>query len=377
MTQTSGALTRVCMPEPGCWNGDLVVWAHGYVSPTEPVAIPEDQLTLPDGTSLPGLVNALGFGFATTSYRKNGLAVVPGVADVQDAVQAFTLAEGPAHRTYLVGASEGGLVTALAVEQHPEVFSGGVAACGPIGDFRRQINYWGDFRTLFDFFFPGLIPGSAVCVPEDVQDRWDTFYVPRITAALRARPAALDQLLKVSRAPFDPADPSTKEETVLDLLWYSAFATNDGKATLGGQPFDNTLRFYAGSSNDWLLNLRVKRYRADLAALQEMQADYQTTGRLAAPLVTLHTTGDPIVPYWHEPRYSWKTLVGGSALLHPNLPVVRYGHCQFEASEALVALALLVLEVEGRSLAGAENVLATAAARQRFRTLARQHGLRR
>lgn len=44
--QESGAVYRICMPTFPPWNGDLVVYAHGYVSPTEPVGIPEDQMTL-------------------------------------------------------------------------------------------------------------------------------------------------------------------------------------------------------------------------------------------------------------------------------------------------------------------------------------------
>ncbi|HEX9187891.1 MAG TPA: hypothetical protein VGB87_12495, partial [Vicinamibacteria bacterium] len=321
---------------------------------------------------------ALGFGFATTSYRKNGLAILPGVADVKDAVGAFVAEVGPPRETYLVGASEGGAVTALAVERHPEMFSGGVAACGPVGSFRLQIGYWGDFRVLFDVYFPGLIPGSAVSVPQQVRDGWETVYEPAIRQAFQARPAALAELLKVSRAPFDAAAPETKVETALGLLWYSAFATMDGIATLGGQPYDNSWRYYTGSSNDWLLNLRVKRHRADLAAVQEMAANYETTGRLVAPLVTLHTTGDPIVPYWHEPLYTWKTFLGGSALERIDLPVVRYGHCQFEAVEALVSLGLLVLKVEGLPLRNAEKVLPDAKARARYRAMTRAgrgHGL--
>lgn len=375
--QPSGAITRVCMPAPGRWNGDLVVYAHGYMSPEESVAIPEDQLTLPDGTSIPGILNALGFGFATTSYRKTGLAIVPGIEDVKDAVAAFVSEQGPPRHTYLVGASEGGAVTALAVERDPEVFSGGVAACGPVGDFRRQINYWGDFRAIFDVYFPGLIPGSAVSVPQYVRDLWDSEYVPRIEAELARRPAALAAVLRVSRAPFDPADPSTKQETAFGLLWYSVFATMDGIDTLGGQPFDNRLRYYTGSGHDLLFNLLVKRYRGELPALQEIEANYQTSGRLSAPLVTLHTTGDPIIPYWHEPLYTLKTLLGGSLLEHLDLPVLRYGHCRFEAAEALVALGLVVLRVEGLDLKNAEKVLATPEARQRYRALARAKGLRR
>src|SRR5262245_53516580 len=67
--QASGAIYRICMP--ATWNGDLVIYAHGYVGFNEPVAIPEDQLSLPDGTSVPELVNSLGFAFATTSYSTN------------------------------------------------------------------------------------------------------------------------------------------------------------------------------------------------------------------------------------------------------------------------------------------------------------------
>lgn len=351
-TKPSGAIHRICMPEPGCWNGDLSLFAHGYVAFDEDVAIPEDQLTLPDGTSLPALFNHLGFGFATSSYPVNGLAIEPGVADMVELVDTFTAREGAPGHVYLTGASEGGLVTALAVERFPEVFSGGVAACGPVGDFQKQIDYWGNFRAVFDYFFPGLVPGDATHVPDSVIENWDGYYAPLVLAALRARPAATDQLLRVTRAPFDPADPATKEQTVLGILWYNVFATNDGIAKLGGQPFDNRTRLYVGSDNDFLLNLRIKRYHADPAALLEIAANYQTSGALAAPVVTLHTTGDPIIPYGHEPLYSLKTWLSGSGLLHANLPVFRYGHCQFEAKEALTAFGLLVLEVRGRELKG-------------------------
>ena len=230
---------------------------------------------------------------------------------------------------------------------------------------------------LFDLYFPGLLPPDAVNVPQYVRDQWTSFYVPRITLAFAARPAALDQLLRVSRAPFDPADADTKVATALGLLWYNAFATMDGISTLRGQPFDNTTRFYTGSGNDFLLNLLVKRYRANPVALQEIEGNYQTSGRLGVPLVTLHTTADPIVPYWHEPLYSLKALLGGSGLLHANLPVFRYGHCSFEPAEALVALGLLVLKVEGRELLNAERVLTTETSRERYRSLARANGLRR
>jgi len=370
--QASGAIYRICMP--ATWNGDLVVFAHGYVGFNEPVAIPEDQLVLPDGTSVPGIINALGFAFATTSYSTNGLAVVQGIDDVVDLVHIFATTHGAAHRVYLVGPSEGGIVTALAVEKHPDVFAGGLAACGPIGDFRQQINYDGDFRVVFDYFFPGVIPPSPVSVPADVINGFFDTYVPAIQGAIQANPDGVRQLLKVTHAPTDAADPTTVEKTILDLSWYVVFATNDAGQKLGGQPYGNRLRFYVGSDNDSLLNMNVERFTPDLTALATIQKNYQTSGHLTSPLVTIHTTGDPIIPYWHEPMYTFKTFLAGSATRHINIPIVRYGHCNFKAPEVLVGFAVLIFMVNQQSLTGVEAALPDAASRDEFRSLARQYG---
>ena len=369
-TQGSGALYRICMPDPNDWNGDLVVFAHGYVAPGEPLAIPE--LELPGGFSIPEIANRLGFAFATTSFSTNGLAVRQGIEDLRDLMGIFSAAHGQPRYVYLVGGSEGGIITTLAVEQFPELFDGGLAACGPVGDFCWQINYWGDFRVVFDYFFPGLIPGSPVEVPQEVVVNWETVYVPRILDAIRRNRHATDQLLRVTGAPVDQRDPTTRETTILGLLWYNVFATNDGMAKLGGQPFDNMHRVYRGSDNDVTLNLRVQRFAADPFALAEIERHYQTSGHLASPLVTLHTSGDPFVPYWHELLYRRKVYDGGSTKLHRNIPVLRYGHCNFKISEVLVAFALLVFKVTKQELTGIEDVLPDADSRAEFLQLVRQ-----
>ena len=337
--QSTGAIYRICMPTS--WNGDLVVFAHGYVDPQEPVAIPEGQLTLPDGTSLPDIVNWLGYAFATTSYRDNGLIVPLGVEDLVNLVGVFESQQGSADKVYLVGASEGGIITALSVEQHPSVFDGGVAACGPVGDFRKQIDYFGDFRVIFDYFFPGVLPGDTPAIPQEVIDNWDSVYEPAIIDAITTDHDATRQLINVTRAPIDPNDLYSIIETVTGLLWYNVHSTNDGIAKLGGQPFDNGSRIYFGSDNDLLLNVGVKRFHADPAALAEIEANYQTSGSLDVPLVTLHTSGDPIVPQWHEPIYTFKTLFAGDLFMHIDIPINRYGHCNFEVVETLLAFLVL------------------------------------
>jgi hypothetical protein len=343
-----GALSRICIPASG-WNGDLVLWAHGYTAFNQPLGF--QNLTLPDGTQLPDLVQSLGYAFATTSYRQNGLAILEGVDDIGELVAVFpSVAHRMPRRTYLTGASEGGIVATLAVERHPEQYSGGLAACGPIGGFRKQIDYWGDFRVLFNYFFPGVVPGDPTGVPDYVIINWETTYVPAIKSALVANPGKLDQLLNTSKAPFDLLNPATKVATVLDLMWYAVFATNDGIQKLGGEPYSNIGRWYWGASNDLLLNLRVQRISAAPAALTAMQA-YETSGALSRPLVTLHTTGDDVIPFWHEPLYAGKAHPAGAGSLTP-IPIFRYGHCNFTSTEVLAAFGLLVLQVAGSQPAG-------------------------
>jgi hypothetical protein len=38
----------------------------------------------------------------------------------------------------------------------------------------------------------------------------------------------------------------------------------------------------------------------------------KTSGQLSVPLVTLHTTGDPIVPFLHEALYADKVAAAGA-----------------------------------------------------------------
>jgi hypothetical protein len=344
--QASGALYRICMPP--AWNQNLFIFAHGYMIPSTTLRIPDEQLKLPDGMSIPDAVNYLGFAFATTSYSTNGLAVPEGIADVTDLVAIFKQAYPTLQQVYLSGASEGGLITAMAIEQHPDVFSGGLASCGPIGDFAQHVNYLGDFRVVFDYFFPDLIPGNAITIPQSLIDTWDAYYSTTVRPALMAPASALSltQLLSVTMDDARLVNPTTAITTVADLLGYSVFPTNDGSAKLGGQPFDNSTRVYTGSLDDAALNAGVARFSADPAALHKIQTDYQTSGQLRVPLVTLHTTLDPIVPYWHEALYRDKVVARGRTPRYDEYPPGdRYGHCNFTSAEVQAALTLLANRV--------------------------------
>jgi pimeloyl-ACP methyl ester carboxylesterase len=333
-----GALWLYCMPP--IWNGDLIVFAHGYVAFNQPL----DFYNLSfGGAELSAVVRSFGYAFATTSYRQNGLAVREGVEDIGELIAAFKKIQLP-NRIYLLGASEGGLVATLVAEQSPPQISGALAMCGPIGDFKLQTEYFGDFRVLFDYFYPGILPTSPISIPNALILDWQkgitSTYQLSITNALNTSPISATQLISTTRAAIDPADPATLVSTTLDVLWYNVFATNDAIAKLGGNPYGNSTRVYTGSLDDTRLNQQVQRFSASQPALAKL-AGYQTSGIPKVPLVTLHTTGDPVIPYWHEDLYRDKV----PPLWRFNLVQIgapHYGHCQFTSSEALDAFNTLV-----------------------------------
>jgi hypothetical protein len=305
---------------------------------------------------------------------------------------------------YLVGASEGGLVTALAIEKNEGgIFNGGGTTCGPVGDFRSQVNYWGDFRVAFDYFFQSFRARLAdpVWIKDPTRFNWGMYDATKppstplqqdIAIALAANPSAAKQLLRVGKAPIDPALPAeTTVTTVLGILDYNVRATNQARqelaknpaldlSTNGGQPFGNMGRLYFGSNNDFLLNMWIRAndsFLANPAALAEIRANYDTTGAIKVPLVALHTTGDPIVPYWHEPLYLLKVLRAGQISKFFTIPVVRYGHCAFTPQETIFAYLVMVLKATGKLPVlpavipnGSQSVLTA----QEFNALYQQYG---
>jgi pimeloyl-ACP methyl ester carboxylesterase len=327
-----GALYRICFPQS--WNGDLVLYAHGYVAPQADLALPGD---LVGGQSISGTVTGLGYAYATTSYRANGLVAPDAVSDLVELVDTIEQRYRPdPSRTAIVGFSEGGLVATLAAERHPDRFAGALTGCGPVGDFRGQLNYIDDFRAVFDYFFPGLIPGTAVEVPQSVREQWESVYIPAIVVALAAKPAAAQELLQVTHAPTAGNDLRSIAETTIGLLWYNVFGTPDAQARLGGQPFDNSARVYSGSSNDAALNSGIERFTADPATLSGL-APFETAGTLQVPIVNLHTTGDPIVPFEQAALYAAKLQRTGSSSFFRQIDLDRYGHCSFQMAELLGA----------------------------------------
>jgi pimeloyl-ACP methyl ester carboxylesterase len=368
-----------CIVVPEAYNDRLVIWAHGFQDAGTGVGIPLDQLCF-DGACTHDILTDMGFAFATSSYRTTGLAVVEGVEDILDLVDIFINLYGNPARIYVVGASEGGLITALLTEDYPEVFSGGYALCGPIGDFPYQINYLGDARVTFEYFFPNRIPGYGIFNSNNdviLPDEWDNYFETTIKLLLLSHPNEFRQWAAVARLPKDANDPvNTLLNSSKDVLRYPILNLLDAAGKLGGFPFENRWRWYRGSDNDLRLNWRVKRFKAHPDAVSEMKTNYNTSGHLDRPLITSHTTQDQQVPYAHEFFYFLKTIASGSFLIdHVNIPIVRYGHCQFRIEEALAGFSLMLLYSGDLQMLSGVSAVLQGDQLKAFESIAQQEGI--
>ncbi|WP_224997574.1 DUF6351 family protein [Cesiribacter sp. SM1] len=339
---SSQELYLICIPDN--WNGELILYAHGYVSPYL------DELTFDEAVGLAPLVTSLGYAFASTTYSANGLHIQQGVDEMVKLKEYFEANYRIPSYTYLTGGSQGGVITTLALEKHPNLFDGGFSLCGPCGDFEKQMNHFGDFRLLFDYFFRNIIslPGSIDNISEELITNWDSYWVPKILEAIASHPDRTRMLLEVSKAPYDPNNPASIQTTVISNLWYNIFTIEDAKRKIKGKIFDNTNRWYIGAGNpglDIALNRNIARTTIVADGTYPL-SDYETTGNIADPLVMMHTTKDPIQLFWNMPLYGLKVAAAGKLGYFAAFPVQRYGHCEFTDYEILTGLFSLITKVK-------------------------------
>ena len=84
----------------------------------------------------------------------------------------------------------------------------------------------------------------------------------------------------------------------------AALGADDMAATAGGQPYGNVGKVYASPTltpaEAAALNRNIQRVTASPKALAYLTRWHEATGRISAPLVTMHNTIDSLVPYAQE-----------------------------------------------------------------------------
>ncbi len=349
----------ISLPDPLIWNNPglpvprvMIFYAHGMVDPVPyaDIRLPSDSI---GGYAVEDIVtDMLTMGYATTSYRDNGLIVLEAVKDIQQLTVVvndfFRNNEEylPPDFLLLAGPSEGGLVTVQTIEKYPELFDGAISICGPIGSFYDQLQYNGDFHVLFNYFFGAELAELGINIgnPQDgvdplVMNAWTNNYLQGIILGLMVTyPDRVYQLINCANVPVDITNPVAVGTAVLELLRFNIMLTNDVIEKMKGVPYNNIGKVYGGSLDDVMLNDSVQRISdPSFARAKNFVRQYETSGRIHVPLVTIHTTGDHVTPFFHQEDYASKILPVSADLLY-QIYVPGYGHCTINESHILEAL---------------------------------------
>jgi pimeloyl-ACP methyl ester carboxylesterase len=340
-TTGPGALYAMDVPEN--WNGDLVVYAHGYVEE------PGGEVALPDIAYLRDPLLGRGFAVAYSSFSSNGYALKEGARQTHQLRGLFASRFAKPRRTIVVGQSLGGIIALKLAETYPNDYAGALLGCGVVGGTRDEIAYIANVRVLFDHFYGGVLPGSLLEVPPGTDFQ---ALVPGIVQAIQQSPNGaffMGQILSIQYA-------SSNElvEAIVRALGFQFLGASDFlDRTHGHVFFDNSQVVYTGAGvpqpvlDD--LNAKVARYRASSDAASYMSQYYQPSGNLEIPVLTLHTTRDPIVPLFNEDRYREIVAQAGRSELLRQRTVAMFGHCTYTVEELVAAFDELSAWVEARA----------------------------
>jgi pimeloyl-ACP methyl ester carboxylesterase len=323
---------------PTTWNRDLVVYVHGFIDPAAPIALPDAAPVdvAPWVVELRERLLQAGYGVAYSSFAENGWAVNDGAQRTRELRPLFTHYFAKPDRTYVIGQSLGALTTMLLDEKYSTELDGALALCGPVGGGRKQTDYVAHTRVLFDFFYPGVIPGDVLHVqPTDYSS--NSPQVQAIVGAILANPQAAVALASVDQIELPWTSFPELINSIVRVLGYNILGTNDLLDRTGGKsPFDNRSVTYTGlgAAYDAVVNASVGRFKGDDKAFDYLKAFYQPKGDLKIPVLTLHTTLDPDVPFAHEQSLAAKA---GASKKLVQQSYNRYGHCNFSPAEAASA----------------------------------------
>jgi pimeloyl-ACP methyl ester carboxylesterase len=332
-----GALYALHVPDE--WNGDLILFLHGFTPTAWPVALPDaDPLWGSRYAAIRDNALALGYAFAWSSGSENGLAVKDAMIRTRQLKGLFVANFGRPQHTYLWGFSMGGAGALHLAEQNPALFDGVLSECGVALGFAPIIDQRFNLRVLFDYFYPGVIPGPATAFPADAD--WATVQ-PAVIAAILANPAAAIELAAVDqvRLAYDGFS-ELVQHIVTSLLFSSAWWwTGDIWARTNGHPFfDNSTLWYTGSSDEAALNAGVARFTAHPSAVNEIAHWYSPSGRLNVPVLMIHTQRDQQTPIRHVLTFAELVAAAGSGDLLVQRIQDRFGHCVFTAAEEVTAM---------------------------------------
>lgn len=356
---------------PKGWTGDGLLYAHGYSPPGTPVAVSPDPVDKGLGTGALGEAYAQGFAVGHSAYAKAGLGVEAGAnatARLRD-----LLARMGGKRIYVMGDSMGGGIVVTLLELYPRAFAGGLARCGVVANWQDLLGRLTDMRLAYN----ALTKGTPYALPGNQDVRRDAMSSrpPAGTPDAAAQAYVFAQIAKVGMPPLAlwtaaQKDPTGREARIVRAvttiggfeydaaslaypLVTAALGADDMAATAGGWVHGNIGKVYAAPSltaeENAALNRDIQRVEAAPQAVAYLRKWHTATGRIEAPLVTVHNRIDSLVPYAQEAQLAAAVAKAGrtAKLAQFTVPPTRaplpiggiegYTHCGFDRGQTLAA----------------------------------------
>jgi len=336
----AGAAYRIEVP--GNWNGELVVYAHGFRGNPWPV-----ELRVTDPPIREHLI-ANGYAWAASSYRTNGY--VPGIA-AQDSLLLkglFQKLVGSPQRTYLYGTSMGGHAAMISAEFYPRAYDAILSECGNVAG-----------PELFDFYIGAAAAAEFISGVNFASLQPSGPTLPEVGLAVLVKTAPIlgsvdqptekgSQLLSVIANLSGGPRPFFREGEARDLATQLAVGSipliyGDSpdlstapllKAT-GNQATQYTIAPGLGLS-DSALNAGVRRLTPD-PSFRNRFGPYAElaplTGEIEVPVIQIKGTGDLFVPISMERRYLALAKAAGTSNLLVQRAIRAPGHCNFSQAE--------------------------------------------
>jgi pimeloyl-ACP methyl ester carboxylesterase len=371
-----GAAYRIEVPLN--WNGDLVLYAHGFRGSGTTVWVDSSPLRVYQVTN--------GFAWAASSYQTNGYDVGQGVRDSHALIDLFRDVFGHrARHVYMTGASMGGHITAATIEHFPHSFVGAMPICGVLGDAK-----------LFDYFLDAnvtaaALTGAPITFPLQPTADFPASYVQLVNGELPALgsgfgrgptnpptftplgqewAAAVEQRTGGTRPGFDSAFafwnslPSLAPLNSLPFLFGIYPGLTGGTIGIAnGNVTSNRFTIYQLDGNFRLspdeiaLNRAVLRVSRTALPSRDLSGVPLVAGNPRIPVLSMHDIGDLFVPFSMEQIYALRVALHGESRLLVTRAIRGVNHCDFTLSELQHSFADLVTWVRTGHRPAGDNIL--------------------
>ena len=349
--EIEGAGYRIELPDE--WNGELVLWAHGFRGLDDEGVGFSRRLTFDDIPARDVIIGQ-GYGWATSTYRVNGYVPGVGVDDLLRVKDKVAEIARPPRRTYIAGGSMGGATAQLMAQEFPDQIAAALAFCPAMG------NVWVvDYTVAWHALAHWLIGEMPRQLDVAGMREWSRALGTSDKSGLHLTPSGVQFAALIKdftggeRWGFDDGlQQQWNTEFALGVtLWPSIVEASDrpaGDVIMVDDempPADTRAHVYTADPAAGIdlqrLNEEVFRLSSDRDRRRDPGVGL-SSGELRVPLLAMKTTGDLFTPIHLDRDYQRLVQESGWGSNLVIQTVRRAGHCTFSEREALSAFTRII-----------------------------------